>query len=99
KVDAGDHAAAIRNLVLARDYARAQKDRRWQMEAWSLLGKSYEARDQKQAQHCYEQALALSRAAEFKYGESAMLYQIARSQRDSGDFVGARKQIESAIDV
>lgn len=99
KVDAGDHAAAITNLVLARDYARAQKDRRWQMEAWSLLGKSYEARDQKQAQHCYERALALSRAAEFKYGESAMLYQIARLQRDSGDIVAALKQIESAIDV
>jgi CHAT domain-containing protein len=99
KVDAGDHAAAIRNLVLARDYARAQKDRRWQMEAWSLLGKSYEARGQKQALQCYEQALALSRAAEFKNGESAMLYQIARSQRDSGDIVAARKQIESAIDV
>jgi CHAT domain-containing protein/Flp pilus assembly protein TadD len=97
--DAGDHAAAIRNFVLARDYALAQKDQRWQMEAWNLLGKSYEARDHKQALQCYERALALSRAAEFKYGESAMLYQIARSHRDYGDVVAARKQIESAIDV
>lgn len=97
--DSGDHAAAIRNFVLVRDYAHAQKDLRWEMEAWNLLGKSYEARGQKQALQCYERALALSRAAEFKYGESAMLYQIARSQRDSGDIVAARKQIESAIDV
>lgn len=97
--DSGDHTAAIRNFVLARDYAHAQKDLRWEMEAWNLLGKSYEARGQKQALQCYDRALALSRAAEFKYGESAMLYQIARSQRDSGDFVAARKQIESAIDV
>lgn len=97
--EAGDHAAAIRNLVLARDSAHAQKDRRWEMEAWSLLGKSYEARHQKQALQCYERALALSRAAEFKYGESAMLYEIARSQRESGDIVAARKQIESAIEV
>jgi CHAT domain-containing protein/Flp pilus assembly protein TadD len=97
--DSGDHAAAIRNFVLARDYAHAQKDLRWEMEAWNLLGKSYEARGQNQALQCYERALALSRAAEFKYGESAMLYQIARSQRDAGDVVAARKQIESAIDV
>jgi len=97
--EAGDHAAAIRNLVLARDSAHAQKDLRWEMEAWNLLGKSYEARGQKQALQCYERALELSRAAEFKYGESAMLYQIARSQRDSGDAVAARKQIESAIDI
>ena len=97
--DSGDHDAAIRNFVLVRDYAHAQKDLRWEMEAWNLLGKSYEARHQKQALQCYERALALSRAAEFKYGESAMLYQIARSQRDSGNIVAARKQIESAIDV
>jgi CHAT domain-containing protein/Flp pilus assembly protein TadD len=97
--DAGDHAAAIRNLVLARNYAHAQKDLRWEMEAWNLLGKSYEPQNQKQALQCYERALALSRAAEFKYGESAMLYQIARSQHDAGDVVAARKQIESAIDV
>ena len=97
--DAGDHAAAIRNFVSARDFAHAQKDLRWEMEAWHLLGKSYEARHQKQALQCYERALALSRAAEFKYGESAMLYQIARTQRDAGDVVAARKQIESAIDV
>jgi len=97
--EAGNHAAAIANLVLARDSAHAQKDLRWEMEAWNLLGKSYEARGQKQALQCYERALALSRAAEFKYGESAMLYQIARSQRDAGDIVAARKQIESAIDL
>jgi CHAT domain-containing protein/Flp pilus assembly protein TadD len=97
--DAGDQAAAIKNFVAARDFAHARKDLRWEMEAWALLGKSYEARQQKHALQCYERALALSRAAEFKYGESAMLYQLARSQRDAGDVVAARKQIESAIDV
>lgn len=98
-IDAGDLATAIRNLVLARDSAHAQKNLRWEMEAWNLLGKSYEARQPKQALQCYERALALSRAAEFTYGESAMLYQIARAQRDSGDPAAARKQIESAIGV
>ena len=96
---AGDHAAAIRNLVLARDFAHAQNDLRSEMEVWNLLGMSYEAQHQKQALRCYERALALSRAAEFKYGESAMLYQIARSQRDAGDVAAARKHIESAIDI
>jgi tetratricopeptide (TPR) repeat protein len=96
----GDHSAAIKNFLLARDFAHAQKDLRAEMDAWNLLGVSYEVRQgKKKALTCYERALALSRAAEFGFGESAMLYQIARTQRDLGDIASARTQIESAIRI
>jgi len=96
----GDHAAATRDFVLARDFAHAQKDLRAEMDAWNLLGVSYEAQQQQdKALNCYQRALALSRAAEFKFGESATLYQLAHIQRDTGDLVAARQQLESAIDI
>ena len=97
---AGDKSAAIRNYLLARSFAHSQKDLRAEMEAWNLLGLAYRSQDKKRlALDCFEKALALSREAEYRFGESATLYNIARTKYELGDLADARSQTKAAIDV
>jgi CHAT domain-containing protein len=96
----GNRRAAIKNYLLAQSFARSQKDLRTEMDTWNLLGISYEAEGKSQlALDCYKHALALSREAESRYGESATLYQIAHTQFNLGDLAAARKQAEDAISL
>ena len=96
----GDQSAAIRNYLLARSFAHSQKDLRAEMEAWNLLGLAYKSQDKKPlALDCFKKALALSREAEYRFGESATLYNIARTKYELGELADARVQTKAAIDV
>ena len=93
-------SAAIRTYLLARSYAHSQKDLRAEMEAWNLLGITYKSQDKKPlALDCFRKALALSREAEYRFGESATLYHIAKTQFELGELADARTQTQAAIDV
>jgi CHAT domain-containing protein len=97
---AGDQSAAIRNYLLARSFAHSQKDLRAEMEAWNLLGLAYRNQDRKHlALDCFRKALALSREAEYRFGESATLYNIAKTKYELGELTDARAQTKAAIDV
>jgi CHAT domain-containing protein/Tfp pilus assembly protein PilF len=97
---AGDKSAAIRNYLLARSFAHSQKDLRAEMDAWNLLGLNYKTQDKKPlALDCFRKALALSREAEYRFGESVTLYHIARTQFELGELADARAQTKAAIDV
>ena len=97
---AGDKTAAIRNYVLAQSFAHSQKDLRAEMDAWNLLGLTYSSQDKKRlALDCFRKALELSREAENRFGESATLYHIARTQFELGNLEDARTQTKAAVDV
>ena len=96
----GDKTAAIRNYLLARSFAHSQKDLRAEMDAWNLLGLAYQTQDKKRlALDCFRNALGLSREAEYRFGESATLYNIAKTKFELGELADAREQAKSAIDV
>ena len=97
---AGNKNAAIKNYLLARSFAHSQKDRRPEMDAWNLLGLTYKTQNKPRlALDCFRKALALSRKAEYRFGESAMLYHIARTQFELGELADAQVQTKAAIDV
>ena len=97
---AGDKPAALKNFLLARSFAQSQKDLRAEMDIWNLLGITYESQGKKQvALDCYKRALALSREAQHRFGETATLYQIARAHFDSSDLSAARLHTEEAINL
>ena len=97
---AGDNSAAIRNYLLAQSFAHSQKDLRSEMDAWNLLGLTYKTQNKKQqALGCFRKALTLSREAEYRFGESATLYNIAKTQFELGELAEAQTQTRAAIDV
>ena len=97
---AGDNSAAIKNYLLAQSFAHSQKDLRSEMDAWNLLGLTYRTQNKKpQALDCFRKALALSREAEYHFGESATLYNIAKTQFELGQLADAETQTKAAINV
>ena len=97
---ADDKGAAVSTYLQARSFAHAQKDLRAEMDAWNLLGLTYKTQEKKRlALDCFRKALALSREAEYPFGESATLYHIAKTQFELGDLIDARTQTKAAIDL
>ncbi len=96
----GDKAAALKNYLLALSFEHAQKDIPEQMDTLNLMGRVYEGQARmRQALACYERALALSREAEYLFGEAATLYNLSRAERAGGDLTAARSRAESALEV
>ncbi|MDQ3665819.1 MAG: CHAT domain-containing tetratricopeptide repeat protein [Acidobacteriota bacterium] len=96
----GDKTGALKNYLLARAFAHAQKDLREETDTLNLMGRVYEDQGRKQmGLECYKRALSLSRDAEYRFGETATLYNIARAERERGDLSAARAQIEAALRV
>ncbi len=75
--------------------ARAQGDRRRQAQALNEISSVNDTLGENQKALEYsKQALELNRAVEDRRGETITLYNIARMERDLGNLVEARSQIE-----
>jgi CHAT domain-containing protein/tetratricopeptide (TPR) repeat protein len=96
----GDQTGALKNYLLALSFAQAQKDLREEMDTLNLMGRVYEGQGRRQlALLCYKRALLLSREAQYRFGETATLYNIASAERKRGDLLAARAQTEAALGV
>lgn len=96
----GDKQTALDHYLRALTFWRAEKDSRAAAETLNLIAGVHENWGQKdKAFILYSQALLLSRKAEFRVGEVATLYNLARLERDRGNLTEARDRIEAALSM
>ncbi|HKE55476.1 MAG TPA: CHAT domain-containing tetratricopeptide repeat protein [Pyrinomonadaceae bacterium] len=96
----GNDTEALGLFTKALSYWRSQNDSRASAETLNLIGGVFERRGQwQQALAYYGDALVLSRKSEFRTGEVASLYNLARGYRKAGDLEQARRRIEEGIAV
>lgn len=75
-------------------------DRRGEAYALNSIGAIYFKLSQtEKALDYFNQALSLNKVVEDQFGETTTLYNIARLERDSGNFTGACAHIENAISL
>ena len=95
-----EHQKAFEYFNRSLPLRRVVGDRQGEATTLADIGHFYAASDQYlKSLDYYNQALSLSRAVEDRSLEASILRRIARVERDRGNLVEARKQIEAALDI
>jgi CHAT domain-containing protein/tetratricopeptide (TPR) repeat protein len=96
----GEKQKALEYYGQALPLSRAVGDRMYEALALNNIGRVYDALgENQQALEYYGQALPLRRAVGDRPGEVTTLYNIAHLERDRGNLLEARRQIEAALAI
>jgi CHAT domain-containing protein len=96
----GEQAKALGYHQQALERHRAAKSLRTEAIALGNMGHVYNVlRDRQKAIEFHREALTIFRTIGDRQNEAKMLQGLARSERDSGDFTEARKDIEKALSL
>jgi CHAT domain-containing protein/Tfp pilus assembly protein PilF len=94
------HQKAFEYFNLSLALRRVVGDRQGEATTLADIGHFYASTDEhRKGLDYYSQALSLSRAVEDRSLEASILRRIAQVERERGNLVEARKQIEAAIDI